>query len=66
MKVARKIFKVVAIVLGSLFVLGAILMAGYADGGNVGWEEFELFGILIEAILASATVFCYFIYNMLK
>lgn len=66
MKKARKIFKVLTGIFAVFFIIGAFLIAGYADGNNVGYEEYELIGILIECIIACSTGFCYFMYAMFK
>ena len=66
MKKARKIFKVLTGIFTVLFIIGAVFIAGYADGNNIGYEEYELIGILIECIIACSTGFCYFMYAMFK
>lgn len=66
MKKARKIFKVLTGIFAVLFIIGAFLISGYADSNNIGYEEYELIGILIECIIACATGFCYFMYAMFK
>lgn len=66
MKKARKIFKVLTGIFAVLFIILAFLIAGYADGNNVGYEEYELTAILIECIIACFTGFCYFMYAMFK
>ena len=66
MKKARKIFKVLTGIFAVFFIIVAFLIAGYADGNNVGYEEYELIGILIECIIACSTGFFYFMYAMFK
>ena len=66
MRRARKIFMTISKVFIVLFVLGALLVAGYGDSDTTGFEYGATILLLIDCTFACSAGICYFIAEMLK
>ena len=66
MKKAREIFKTLSAVLISVFILGAILIAAYADSKATCYEYYATMLFIGDCAVACAAGVCYFISKMLQ
>lgn len=66
MKKARKIFITISKVFVGLFVLGALLIAGYADSDTTNFQDYAMILLLVDSAFACSAGICYFIAKMLR